>query len=327
VETKGQGVEMKYMVKVAINIPSGKLICGNDFREQYPISGEFDVNEAIGIKRVIEAYGKQGLFHGFCGNSCPRLYLSGNKLSIASPAWDEKTDKKIDPKLGKRVGAICTDLWWYSVADYDDFIARGGKVDGQWDTIIDVKAGQYILSHSLRYKDWNELELYATIQKSGRKIVPWRMPEEGAIEGIMKYLPAKYKKQNVINVKCPKGADKRWWKKNRPNKKTIETSLYIRTAYKRLENGSYTSLEKKIGYEVWGPVYDGKIEGFVKVIVSGKQLQDYKQMAKRIIEDFKSEVINRKIRSKLFSEDTSKMDSKELVKHIEEVAEYFKKRY
>ena len=65
-------------VKVAINIPSGKLICGNDFRKQYPNAGGFYVNETVGIKQTIESYGKIGLFHGFCGNTCPTLFLNGN---------------------------------------------------------------------------------------------------------------------------------------------------------------------------------------------------------------------------------------------------------
>ena len=59
------------VVKVAIEIPSGKLVCANDLREEFPLErdDDFDINETVGIKQTIEAYGKSKMFHGFVGNS------------------------------------------------------------------------------------------------------------------------------------------------------------------------------------------------------------------------------------------------------------------
>jgi hypothetical protein len=279
------------IVKVAINIPSGKLICGNDFRDLYVKNSRdisFDVNEIVGIKKTIEAYGERGLFHGFCGNSCPGLYLNGNQLNIVAPAYDDNNDE-IDPNLGEKVGGICTDLWWYCVADYDDFINRGGKVDPQWDTIIDVEPGRYILSHDLdsRNPDCCSLEHYATIERSDEEIVPWKMLEEGTVEAIMELLPDKYKSSKTVTVPRPKECSEEYWDETIHGKHTYSTRLHIRTTYEEYDIDNPLAIRMKTGYEIWGPVFDGNSTQYINVkAATAEQLQDYKSMTNAVIADF-----------------------------------------
>jgi len=292
------------IVKVAINIPSGKLICANDLREEFPLSGreDFNVNETVGIKQTIEAYAKVGMFHGFCGNSCPGLYLDGNKLTIASLAYDDEKDEPIDDgSLGKEVGSICTDLWWYSVADYDEFIARGGKVDKRWDTVVDVEPGRYVLTHNLERKDdWKELEIFATIERSDEEIVPWKLPEEGAAEEITKRLPQKYLTTKIIDVDPPKNADLKYWKERGYDKHTMRTWLAVETAWKRLTpRDEYPSKYEKVGYKLWGHLFDGEEEIFIRdVIVNEEQIQDYDYMVKRAVDSFEEEKIEKAFEEK-----------------------------
>lgn len=283
------------IIKVAVNIPSGKLICANDLREEFalPEKENFDINESVGIKQTIEAYAKVGLFHGFCGNSCPGLYLDKNKLTIASLAYDEEKDETIDDgSLGKQIGLICSDLWWFSVADYDEFISRGGKVNEQWDSIVDVEPGRYVLTYDLDYKDnWKELEIFAIIERSDEEITPWKMPEEGAVEEIIKRLPSKYLASKVENIDPPKDATEsqlKWYRDHGYNKRTVKTWLNIKTAWKNLPStGTGEHRYEKVGYKLFGHLFDSEENRIIiiqDIIVNAEQLRNYDYMAGKIIE-------------------------------------------
>ena len=175
-------------VEVEMNVPSGKIIIENDFRELWPeVPDYFDVNETLGLKLTTEAYGRYGMFHGFVGNSCPSVFQKGDTFYIGNQGYDD-SDEIIDPLPGKRVGGVITDLWWYCVADLDDYLARGGKIEKRWSgpTIVDVAPGRYILKHyygiSTREEyDYKKKEIFATFEKASSpytRLNQWVMPEE-----------------------------------------------------------------------------------------------------------------------------------------------------
>lgn len=168
-----------------LKVPSGKLVADDNFCNEYEqdapdriICGEvfgkdlqsfkYDVNTHIGKRQVFMFYAKRGMAHGYVGNTCPGIYrLKDGSLTVASCRYDERSGKERDVP-GERVGGICTDLWWYSIADHDDFLAHGGKISN-FTSIIDVEPGVYTVTHRTHTFDmWeNATHHYATIKRTG----------------------------------------------------------------------------------------------------------------------------------------------------------------
>lgn len=144
-----------------LNVPSGKLAIANDLREWFPTDEGGDLNTIFGIHLTILAYADVGMSHGFVGNSCPGVYRNDeNKFTIGSylkTFWDPETERETPNPVpcpwGKRVGGITTDLWWYSIADYDELKRRvkhytPGKtlkdvLQGEGVKVLKVKPGVY----------------------------------------------------------------------------------------------------------------------------------------------------------------------------------------
>jgi hypothetical protein len=137
---------------VTLRVPSGQVIVTDDLRPVYDWDGDSvaDYNTALGQHQAIEAMAAQGCAYGPVGNSCPGLYRTGpDRYVIASPGWDGDGDEEIIPEGWERLASVITDLWAYSVADYGDWVARGGDPAGlDWaDTVVDVTPGTYRFTH------------------------------------------------------------------------------------------------------------------------------------------------------------------------------------
>ena len=145
-----------------LDIPSGKMVFGNDFRELFPTEESFYINHAIGVKKCEEDYAKKGMFHFFVGNTCPSVFQKGNSIIIGNFS-DEKDD--LAPEEYTNVDSVCTDLWWVSIADYDEYINRGGKINEKYNDvfIVEVEPGRYKLKSM--YHDQDDSGAYATIEK------------------------------------------------------------------------------------------------------------------------------------------------------------------
>lgn len=158
-----------FVTRSEIEVPSGKLVFGNDFREVFPdVVEDFYVNEATGIRDCTEAYGRAGMFHFFVGNTCPGVYVKDGVLDIANPAVVGETDEEI-PYDGKEVGGVITDLWWVSAMDADEAERRGLVLDGRWDFSVDVEPGTYVLESYVTMKDFHEdRDDYSTPTVHGR---------------------------------------------------------------------------------------------------------------------------------------------------------------
>ena len=172
-------------VEVEMNVPSGKIIIENDIRHYWPeVPDYFDVNETLGLKLTTEAYGRYGMFHGFVGNSCPGVYKNGDFFYIGKQGRDDDHDKVVDPLPGEYVGGVVTDLWWYCVADLDDYLARGGEIYDRHSDVVDVTPGRYVLKHyyAITQQDdnynSNVKEEFATFELSDEPLNQYLMPEE-----------------------------------------------------------------------------------------------------------------------------------------------------
>jgi len=187
-------------IEVAINIPSGRIAFADDLRFAYPVpdheGSPQNANGPLWQKIITEGYGRVGLFHGYVGNSCPSIHRHNGILIIGNPSYDSKDYEPRDDLPGKHIGSICTDLWWYSIADYDDLAARMHKMgknisDINLDGTVKVKPGRYILRHYYPYfseshiKHNDGVEIYATLHKSDKEIKPLILPEEGLADLLM----------------------------------------------------------------------------------------------------------------------------------------------
>lgn len=73
----------------------------------------------------------------------PNKYKIGCYVEEGDEGYTEDTKSP-----GERVAGICTDLWWFSLADYDEFVARDGLTkynpETQWTVnTFDVTPGTY----------------------------------------------------------------------------------------------------------------------------------------------------------------------------------------
>jgi len=181
-------------IEIAIDIPSGQIAFADDLRFAYPISDDKgspqNADGPLWQKIITEGYGEVGLFHGYVGNSCPSIHHHNDILVIGNPSHDSETWETKDDLPGKHVGGVITDLWWYSIADFDNLAARlyemGGNIDDiRPDGIVKVKPGRYVLRHYYPYFGESRIEhndgveIYATLHRSDKEIKPFKLPDEG----------------------------------------------------------------------------------------------------------------------------------------------------
>lgn len=154
-------------VTFELNVPSGKLVVANDLRKLFPVLKDYDVNTTKGTMDSSTEAATVGLAFGFVGNTCPGVHRmnhgKGHTYKVVSLAatdrWNGKKYIEVKRKTplrsnGKRVAGICTDLWWYCMADLDDCEQRSQQLRGtafdlkEWDAeIVDVKPGVYRFVH------------------------------------------------------------------------------------------------------------------------------------------------------------------------------------
>lgn len=140
-----------------LNVPSGKLVVANDLRPLFDFIGDYDINTLVGCMKHSLAMAEVGCAQGFVGNTCPGVYqIDDNKLTIAATGLGEEDDDgnidEDDPELtppGELVASICTDLWWYAIVDYDEFVRRDSKgtLDNHNAETVNVKPGVYRFRH------------------------------------------------------------------------------------------------------------------------------------------------------------------------------------
>jgi hypothetical protein len=153
---------------ITLKVPSGKIVVADDLRPVYDgfdHDGLASYNSALGQHQVIEAMAAEGCAYGPVGNSCPGLWRTGeDTYEIVSGVWDEEwADEDDEPPASPRkpedkLASICTDLWAYSIADYDDWVAKGGdlkEVERGHVNVADIEPGVYEFTHHTGEKDFD----------------------------------------------------------------------------------------------------------------------------------------------------------------------------
>lgn len=147
---------------VYLTVPSGKIVVYDDLRHVYDgfDEGFASYNSALGQHQVIENMAKLGCAFGPVGNSCPGLYFTGElgKYVIASPEYDDDKGDNILPKGWVYAAGVITDRWAYSIADHDDYLAKGGSLDtgrGTGPDVVEVRPGTYRFTHHTNEKGFD----------------------------------------------------------------------------------------------------------------------------------------------------------------------------
>ena len=157
-------------IVVNLEVPSGEILLLNDFREIYKKPEyRLSLNTNAGVKQYTELYAKQGLITHFVGDrSVTVLQTSKEELLIGCAPLK---------KRGKKLGSICTDLWWYCAADKGAFEKRAGKSveqyqkeyrdTGAWPEIVraKVKPGTYRTTGRYHLLKKGEPEIFSTIKR------------------------------------------------------------------------------------------------------------------------------------------------------------------
>lgn len=129
---------------IFLNVPSGKMVVANDLREYFPVIGDYSVNYAEGCKKTTEMYAAVGMAHAMVLSTCPSMYKVSDRKFVIGVG----TERNRPVKGARQVASICTDLWWYSIVDYDQFVARAGREpQGTWEQIVKVEPGVYRFRH------------------------------------------------------------------------------------------------------------------------------------------------------------------------------------
>lgn len=151
-----------------IVIPSGEMVIANDLREFFPEVKHGSVQYHLGQRAASLAYAAVNMGHGCVDNTSPDVFrLSEGVIAIGSPGGEEIDEDVYEhPHEGTRVGQICTDLWWYSIADAAEIRAKG-YTRSEYDTLLNVPAGRYRITHSFHTLDPDDrfqAQTYALIE-------------------------------------------------------------------------------------------------------------------------------------------------------------------
>ncbi|MBV9026203.1 MAG: hypothetical protein JO362_20985 [Streptomycetaceae bacterium] len=136
--------------KITLSVPSGKIIVTDDLRPVYDWDGNTSAsyNSVLGRAQAVKAMAAIGCAYGPAGNCGLGLYRTGaDSYIIASPAYDEDDTPSLPEDTC--LANICTDLWAYSVADFEHWQARGGDPGKlcRSATVVDVPPGTYRFVH------------------------------------------------------------------------------------------------------------------------------------------------------------------------------------
>lgn len=166
---------------VEIDVPSGKICFANDIRHYFIEDRHlgFDICTMGGTIKYTEAYAKKGLIQHYVGNTCPEIHQTRGTLYVGHSGnefvWNGKKNIKrskaavLREKLpGKKVGGVCTDLWWYGMCDRDLLQRKVVAAEDlqpsnfdKWCTehdvgTIEVKPGRYRAEHYYHLRCWEE---------------------------------------------------------------------------------------------------------------------------------------------------------------------------
>jgi hypothetical protein len=152
------------ITRTTLSVPSGKIIVTDDLRPIYDSGNEWanprgvlkepplaSYNSILGQSQMIHEMAAMGCAYGPVLNTSPALYRTGPDDTYilgnfySTDEEDYATDR-YTPEGYVELAHICTGIWAYSIADFEDWRSRGGVMDDQQArnmTVVDVRPGVY----------------------------------------------------------------------------------------------------------------------------------------------------------------------------------------
>lgn len=144
---------------VEIDVPSGKVVINDSLRDVYDAEDDgLNYNSKLGQHIYVERMAELGCAYGPVLNTSPGFYETGEgSYVIARAAMNWETDEEIIPEGWVERASVCTDLWAYSIADYDDYVSKGGQIEREYGSpeVVEIPAGRYRLTHHTGEKDFD----------------------------------------------------------------------------------------------------------------------------------------------------------------------------
>jgi hypothetical protein len=167
---------------ISLDVPSGRIIVTDDLRPIYDVPDEYSddtpgYNSAAGQALHVEKMAAIGCAYGPVQNTSPSLVRTIEDHYVIV-SFDSESEA--DAFSGDPIARICTGLWAYSIADFDDFLRRakallelgsdddrGGDLfawvaDGADLTrtpfgvsVVDIPAGSYLFTHHTMRADFD----------------------------------------------------------------------------------------------------------------------------------------------------------------------------
>jgi hypothetical protein len=154
-----------------LNVPTGKLAVGNDFRRIFRVTGIHDCGSAAATMEVARRYARVGMAHGYVGNSCPGFYSIGKtKKSFAVGIAGDTSD--YHPLDGTPpIGEIVTEIPWYCVADLGEFHRRAIYFrHTPYHVEVECEPGMYRFTHVHHLVADQKPAVYAFIHRCGPSV-------------------------------------------------------------------------------------------------------------------------------------------------------------
>lgn len=162
------------MTEYDIAFKSGRIVVQDSLGDVYCLAPEIDhslhsYNTAIGQSQYVLEMAKLGCAYGPVGNTCPGVYrVAPDEYVVASLAYDNDPSSDAEDVLPEgwvSVAAVITDLWAYSIADHDDYVAKGGDMQNAPPEVVEITPGTYHFKHFTGLRNFDrdapELTIFA----------------------------------------------------------------------------------------------------------------------------------------------------------------------
>jgi hypothetical protein len=151
-----------------LNVPSGKIVIRDDLRQYFEFKMDLP-DDGKGWVAFAKAWAARGMIYGQVGNTCPTVHKTGKTntsfriVNQDEDTYDEERGEWVEIPAeerafrGRRVAAVCTDLWAYHCVDYREFERRveEGTLREALATVktFSVKKGVYRFRHYIRPRE------------------------------------------------------------------------------------------------------------------------------------------------------------------------------
>ncbi|WP_327359777.1 hypothetical protein [Streptomyces sp. NBC_01304] len=132
--------------EITLSVPSGKLVVADDLSPIYDWRDKVTTSygSAREQEQAVAIMAAAGCAFGPVGNSCPGLYRTGPDEYVIASGFTG----------GQKLAVIGTDIWTYSIADFEDWKARGGDAE---EDVVDVRPGTYRFVHHFMERQFDGL--------------------------------------------------------------------------------------------------------------------------------------------------------------------------